>query len=162
MAVLAFVPVLSVFISVRNWGNNPSTTWLRGGCLITDTKEPVERRKHERLQTEYGAFVILPSHEKKVGRIVDISPDGLTFIYHTSGEGSAMATELDIFVAGSPVQMYTIPCRTISDVEIESDIHRSLIIRRCGMQFGMLEKDQMFQLNYLIQHDTIPVVRGRQ
>jgi hypothetical protein len=65
-----------------------------------------------------------------------------------------MATELDIFVAGSPIHMNRIPCRTISDFEIDSDIHRSIIKRRCGMQFGMLEKDQMFQLNYLIQHDT--------
>jgi len=129
---------------------------------MTDTKEPVERRKRERLQIQHGAFVILKSYDKKVGRIADISPDGLTFIYHTSGDGSAMATELDIFVAGSPVQMYTIPCRTISDFEIDSDIHRSIIKRRCGMQFGMLEKDQMFQLNYLMQHNTIPTVRGRQ
>ncbi len=121
---------------------------------MTDTKEPVERRKHERLQIQHSAFVILKSYDNKVGRIADISPDGLTFIYHTSGEGSVMATELDIFVAGSPIHMNKIPCRTISDFEIDSDIHRSIIKRRCGMQFGMLEKDQMFQLNYLIQHDT--------
>jgi hypothetical protein len=129
---------------------------------MTRTKEPVERRKHERLQTEYGAFVILPSHEKKVGRIVDISPDGLTFTYHTSGDGSVMATQLDIFVAGSPVHMNKIPCRTTSDFEIDSDIHRSIIKRRCGVQFGTLNQGQIFQLDYLMQHNTIPVVRGRQ
>ena len=121
---------------------------------MTHTKEPVERRKHERLQIEHGAFVILKSYDKKVGRIADISPDGLTFIYHTSGEGSAMATELDIFVVGSPIHMNRVPCKTISDFEIDSDIHRALIKRRCGMQFGMLDQDQMFQLNSLIQHHT--------
>jgi hypothetical protein len=129
---------------------------------MTDTKEPVERRRHERVQIQDGAFVILPSHYRKVGRIVDISPDGLTFIYHTSDEGSVMATELDIFVAGSPIHMYTIPCRIISDFEIDSDIHRSMIERRCGVQFGTLNQGQIFQLNHLMQHNTIPVVRGRQ
>jgi hypothetical protein len=121
---------------------------------MTDTKEPVERRKHERFQIPHGAFVILKSYDNKVGQIADISPDGLTFIYHTTGEGSATATELDILVAGSPIHMNKIPCRTISDVEIDTDIHRSLIKRRCGMQFGMLDQDQMFQLNSLIQHHT--------
>ena len=121
---------------------------------MTNSREIVERRKHKRLHIQNGAFVILPSHEKKAGRIVDISPDGLTFTYHTSGDGSVMATQLDIFVAGSPIHMNKIPCRTISDFEIDSDIYRSLIKRRCGMQFGMLEKDQMFQLNDLIQHHT--------
>ena len=129
---------------------------------MTDKKEPVERRKHERLQIQHGAFVILKSYDNKVGRIVDISPDGLTFIYHTSSEGSAMATELDIFVAGSPIHMYKIPCRTISDFEIDSDIHRSIIKRRCGVQFGTLNQGQIFQLDYLMQHNTIPTVRGRQ
>ena len=129
---------------------------------MTDTKEPVERRKHERLQIQHGAFVILKSYDNKVGRIVDISLDGLTFIYHTSGDGSVMATQLDIFVAGSPIHMNKIPCRTISDFEIDSDIHRSMIIRRCGVQFGTLNQGQIFQFNYLMQHNTIPVVRGRQ
>jgi hypothetical protein len=129
---------------------------------MTDTKEPVERRKRERCQIQHGAFVILKSCDNKVGRIVDISLDGLTFIYDPSGEGSATATQLDIFVAGSPIHMNKIPCRTISDVEIDSDIYRSLIKRRCGMQFGTLRQDQIFQLNYLVQHNTIPMVRGRQ
>jgi hypothetical protein len=129
---------------------------------MTDTKELVERRKHERLQIEHGAFVIVQSHDRKVGRIVDISPEGLAFIYHTSGEGSVMATQLDIFVAGSPIHMYTIPYRIVSDFEIDSDIHRSMIKRRCGVQLGTLRPDQIFQLNYLMEHNTIPVVRGRQ
>jgi hypothetical protein len=129
---------------------------------MTSKNEPVERRKHRRFQIQHGAFVILKSYDNKVGRIADISPDGLSFIYHTSGEGSVMATQLDIFVAGSPVQMYMIPCRTISDAEIDSDIHRSMITRRCGVQFGTLRQDQIFQLNYLMQHNTIPTVRGRQ
>ena len=129
---------------------------------MTDTNDPVERRKYERLQIEHGAFVILPSHDRKVGRIVNISPDGLAFTYHTSSEGSVMPTELDIFVAGSPIHMYTIPCRIISDFEIDSDIHRSMIERRCGVQFGTLNKGQIFQLNYLMQHNTIPVVRDSQ
>jgi hypothetical protein len=129
---------------------------------MTDAKEPVERRKHERLQIEHGAFIILPSHDRKVGRIVDISLDGLSFIYHTSGDGSVKVTDLDIFVAGSPIHMYTIPCRIISDSEIGSDIHRSMIERRCSVQFGTLNQGQIFQLNYLMQHNTIPVVRGRQ
>ena len=122
---------------------------------MTRTKEPVERRKHERLNIQNGAFVILPSHEKKVGPIVDISPDGLTFTYHTSGDGSVMATQLDIFVAGSPVHMYTIPCKTISDFEI---IDKTFIgpkeMRRCGIQFGDLPKNQISQLEDFIQNFT--------
>jgi hypothetical protein len=129
---------------------------------MTNSREIVERRKHKRFQIQHGAFVILKSYDNKVGQIADISPDGLTFIYHTTGEGSATATELDIFVAGSPIHMNKIPCRTISDVEIDSDIYHSLIKRRCGMQFGTLNQGQIFQLDYLMQHNTIPTVRGRQ
>ncbi|MBW2175333.1 MAG: hypothetical protein JRF64_12300 [Deltaproteobacteria bacterium] len=93
---------------------------------MTDTKEP-ERRKHERLQIEHGAFVILKSYDKKVGRIADISPDGLTFIYHTSGEGSAMATELDIFVVRHPSFVnHTAMWYAIWDAEAGPDISAQL------------------------------------
>jgi hypothetical protein len=122
---------------------------------MTSSREIVERRKHERLQIQHGAFVILKSYDNKVGQIADISPDGLTFIYHTSGKGSVMATQLDIFVAGSPVHMNKIPCRTISEFEIDSDIHRSIIKRRCGLQFEELTPDQKFELESFIQNHTL-------
>jgi hypothetical protein len=119
---------------------------------MTDTKEPVERRKHERLQIEHGAFVIVQSHDRKVGRIVDISPEGLAFIYHTSGEGSVMATQLDIFVAGSPIHMYTIPYRIVSDFEIDSDIHQTAMW--CAIGDAEAGPDISAQLFDGTQHHT--------
>lgn len=109
-----------------------------------------DRRKLRRLRVQDGAFVILRPSDAGVGRLIDISIDGLSFDYVTTREPSGEPTELDIFVTDSPFRLYKIPCKTITDFKAfeipETPSHR----RRSGIQFGELTESQKSQLQYFI------------
>ena len=122
---------------------------------MTNGKETVERRKHKRFQVGYGAFVILRSYDNKVGRIVDINTDGLTFSYHPTAEESVMPTELDIFVADSALHLYGIPCKTISNFADRENPFAYISTRRCGVKFGELAPNEIFLLEHLIKNHTM-------
>jgi hypothetical protein len=58
----------------------------------------VERRKPERFRGQEGAFVELRDHHGKLGEIIDISKEGLTFRYIDIGDRPKGSFELDIFL----------------------------------------------------------------
>jgi hypothetical protein len=121
---------------------------------MPEDKAPDERRKRRRLCVQDGAFVILSPSDAGVGRLIDISIDGLSFDYVTTQEPSGEPTELEIFVTDSAFRLYKIPCRTITDLKTfeipQSCTHR----RRSGVQFGPLTEIQKSQIEYFIRKYT--------
>jgi hypothetical protein len=113
-----------------------------------------DRRKRRRLCVQKGAFVILSPSDAGVGRLIDISIDGLSFDYVTTQEPSGEPTELEIFVTDTPFRLYKIPCKTITDLKTfeipQTHSHR----RRSGVQFGELTASQKSQIEYFIQKYT--------
>jgi hypothetical protein len=114
-----------------------------------------DRRQLQRFRVQDGAFVILSPSDAGVGRLIDISMDGLSFDYVTTQEPSSEPTALEILVSDSAFRLYNVPCKIISDFETfqipEARSHK----RRCGLQFGELTQSQISQLEYFIQHYTI-------
>lgn len=109
----------------------------------------VERRQYRRYKVK-GAYVILRPHDSKLGTIVDISIHGLTCDYFCEEDPSRESTTLDIFTEGH-FRLFGIPCRTISDFETLKTPLPSVRKRRCGVEFGELTRNQISQLEHLIE-----------
>ena len=92
----------------------------------------------------------------KLGQIIDISPQGLSFRYTVTGTQANEAFELDIFLAGDGFYLEKIPFKTVSDRKLPKKVYNGhLPMRRCGVQFGQLMPIQMAQLKHFIQTHTI-------
>jgi hypothetical protein len=118
---------------------------------MPEDKESDDRRKRRRFRVQDGAFVILSPSDAGVGRLIDISFDGLSFDYVTTQKPSGEPTELQIFVTDSPFRLYKIPCRTITDFKTFQIPHTHSHRRRSGVQFGDLTESQISQLEYFMQ-----------
>lgn len=121
---------------------------------MTNSGERVEQRKQKRFRVREGAFVILRPADIGVAQLVDISMDGLTLNYVTSGEPSIQPTQLEIFVTDDPFRLFQVPCKTISDFVTYETYNKSISKRRRGIQFGKLAESQIAQLEYFIQNHT--------
>jgi hypothetical protein len=121
--------------------------------MINKESEP-ERRKLKRLKIQNAAYVILKPSDTGVGRLIDISMDGLTLDYITTQKPEIQPTKLEIFVNNTPFRLYEIPCKTISDFATFEAQDGSLSKRRRGIQFGRLTPTQRAQLEYFIQNYT--------
>jgi hypothetical protein len=89
-----------------------------------------------------------------VGRLIDISMNGLTLDYISSKEPQVEPSELDIFVVNSPFRLQGLPCETISDFVVFTTFDGSLSKRRRGVEFGKLAPNQKALLSHFIEHHT--------
>jgi hypothetical protein len=117
-------------------------------------KETVEQRRHKRFQVPKGAFVGLGPHDTKVGQIVDLSMGGLAFRY--VGDAEPSNGELDIFLSERDFYVGRIPFKTVSDFEVTGRAGvSSIAMRRSGVQFRKLNRNQTSQLEHFIQKHTL-------
>jgi len=113
-------------------------------------KRLVQRRKHQRVTAKSGAYVAVGPHFNKVGPLVDISMDGLTFCY-TARVKQPNGLSLDIFLTDRDFYLSYVPFKSISDSEAQNNLPGSTGTRQCTVRFGDLTPHQMAQLQYLIQ-----------
>ncbi len=115
-----------------------------------------EHRKHKRLQVPKGVFVGIGPHFTKVGRLTDLSTDGLAFRYVGNSKPSS-GSHADIFTLEGDRFFTNLQIKIVSDIEVsENGPPTSIIIRRCSVKFGELTQSQTGQLEYFIQdHPTI-------
>jgi len=105
-----------------------------------------ERRKHPRFKVKGGAFAIIPP--AKIGPIVDISLNGLSFCYNDTCLGLGEASELDIFVFGSAFTIPRIPVIKVESVDIACQpFSGGTHHKRLGLEFGPLTLNQVNKLN---------------
>jgi hypothetical protein len=129
---------------------------------MPEDKASDDRRRLRRWRVQDGAFVILSPSDAGVGRLIDISIEGLSFDYVTTQEPSGEPTELQIFVTDSPFRLYNIPCKTITDFKTFEIPQTQSHKRRSGVQFGELTEGQKSQLEYFLQKYTTEEVSREQ
>lgn len=118
----------------------------------------IERRKHRRYEAKKGAFAAVRPLCAKIGRIIDISRSGLAFHYVDTDSQERASHELDIFLIGNRFRLNRMPIRIISDIAMpERSSPGSLTMKRCGVQYGELSREQMVEVGYFIQHYTLDV-----
>ncbi len=133
----------------------------------------ISRRSHERFKVRDGAFAVLYPHSSKLAQIIDISMtgfsfrysdspfidndrDGQIFLYHDHRQRINDFSTFDIFLVDSGIYLDQIPCKIVSNIEIEAlDAASSISMRRCSIQFDGLESEQISDLEYFIKNCTL-------
>jgi hypothetical protein len=136
---------------------------LYEGTLTVNTiEEPVERRKHERIQVENSAFVLLWPPCCIFGQVMDISAGGLAFRYVAPEMPLDKESDLEIVCTNCDFGSGAIPFRTISDFEMGSPSSGHTLSshqRRRGVQFRPLTEHGKSQIEYFIKNHSKPVFR---
>jgi hypothetical protein len=139
----------------ESWHSTP-LSWKR---VRLKGEEVVERRKHKRFHAKDGTFAVLRPqwpYSTKIGQIIDISMGGLAFSDVAGEDQPNRSYELDILLAEHSFHLTKIPFETIWDQEAEQLPSSTLSMRRCGVQFGELTRNQKSQLEYFVWHYTTP------
>lgn len=120
-----------------------------------------ERRKFVRVRPKDPTYVALRPKFAKLGRLLDISQNGLSFQYISASKGKAdqranvVSLEIDLFISNNGYYLPSLPCRLAYDAEVKGKkaLPIGLEDRRCGLQFGRLVKTQADELiRYLKDH----------
>ena len=121
---------------------------------MTNTKAQVERRKHKRSEVQDDTFVLLRSDDTKLGTLINITMNGLTFHYIGREEALSELAQLGILFPDNHFYLFKVPCKIISDLKLYKNHPSPISMRRCGVQFGELTQSQASQLQYFIQNYT--------
>ena len=129
-------------------------------------------RTHKRFKVKDGAFAVLYHNSSKLGQIIDISMggfsfrycdsqfidndrDGQAFLYHDRQNRMDGLSDFDIFLVDSGIYLEKIPCKIISNFEIDDrDSSNSILMRRCGIKFAGLLPEQIRDLEHFIKNCT--------
>jgi hypothetical protein len=115
-----------------------------------------ERRRKKRYRVKEGAYAALINNDNRLGQIRDISLVGLSFRYIASDERSYPDGVLKIILAGSGLFMDNLPCKPVSDFEVENDYaFSSLKMRQIHLAFGDLTQHQLSMLDHFILNHTM-------
>ena len=134
------------------------------------------RRNCQRYEVKEGTFAVLFEEFSKIRHLVDISMKGFSFRYYPSPlidndrDGKASfypflgnplegICSFDLFLADSGLFLDRIPCRIITDFEIDqNDLSISFPIKRCGLEFHNLRPDQISALERFIRQCAKPSI----
>ncbi len=113
-----------------------------------------ERRQHPRCNVREGEFEIFNRDSKIIGKLHNISQDGLSFYYTPVGRQKAESETIDI-MAKSPDPFYlpAVACRTMYDISAlaEDQSFTGAATRLCGVKFVGLNKEQKQRLALFIK-----------
>jgi len=135
--------------------------------------KPISRRTHKRYKVKDDSFAVLYQNSSKLGQIIDISiagfsfrysdsqfidndRDGKAFLYHDHRQGLENFTVFDIFLVDSGIYIDRLPCKIVSNFEIDAPgSSNSISMKRCCIQFNELVPEQIFDLAYFIKNCTV-------
>lgn len=108
-----------------------------------------ERRHNPRFRVNGDAIVVLKSYPSTLGKLIDISMDGLSFRYIHSIERLDRTTVLDIFQSQAGFYLGHAAFNTVSSAKISD------FVRRLSVQFKGLNRNQKSRLEKFIEDCTI-------
>jgi len=119
------------------------------------TKNRIEQRNQTKFQVKDGAYAVIRYKPFQMGKIMNISRDGLTVRYLSNGHPLNETSELDIFIIDSNYYIEKIRVNTISDFELtDKGGFGSNNIRQRSFQFGKMKSGQLFYLDYFLENFT--------
>jgi hypothetical protein len=114
-----------------------------------------EQRRHKRFQVPKETFVALGPRFYKVGRLTDLTMDGLAFRYLGNTE-PLEGSYVDIFMTEGDFCLGKLLIHYVSDVEVaEYTPSRSITLRQCHVKFKRLTPQQTAKLKEFIQNHTV-------
>jgi c-di-GMP-binding flagellar brake protein YcgR len=130
--------------------------WQLAHFLQTPVQTPVkddpwernltDRRRHERFRINGRAFVYYENRGPKIAEITDISTGGIAFSYVGIDESINQELSLEVILPDSTRFMDKLPCKTVSDCQMDLDQDEGLGKRRCSVRFSDLTQDQQAKI----------------
>ena len=145
----------------------------------------VERRVYKRFQVNKNAFAIVRSNRThsiriqgmsmgeiglaviksdhyKLGRIKDLSMNGLAFCYLDNGKRATDESfRLDLLLAGCGFYLEDLPFKNVSDLKLNDDFQLGAIkTKQLGVRFKDMTHSQVSKLKHLIHHHTLGKVHA--
>lgn len=115
----------------------------------------IERRRYIRFETKKKTFAALRSGFDKVGIVLDISINGLSFSYILEEAMRVEHFQVDIFQSENGLYLSSIPCHVVYDVPNTKQRYDSFIqSTRCGLCFGKLSKSKYDNLQSFLSNSS--------
>jgi hypothetical protein len=119
----------------------------------------MERRKFTRFRVQDDAFAALRGNFSKVGKIYDISLNGMAFRYLDKNTAEEKYSQVDIFLTNNGFHLIGVPCTIIYDVEeLKYFKNNEVVPHRCGVKFGSLKEEQQNNLEFFINNCSTGVL----
>ena len=114
----------------------------------------MERRKFTRFHARDDAFAALRGNFSKVGKIYNISLNGLAFRYLAKEMSEDIYTHVDIFLSSNGFHLSDLSCTVIYDEKESTSNSNTVSPYRCGLQFKAFKVEQQDQLEYFLNNHT--------
>jgi len=120
----------------------------------------MEKRKYTRFQTQDNAFAALLGDFIKVGKIYDISLNGLGFRYLTEKMSDEKFAHVDVFLTDNGFHLPGLPCTVIYDIKESTSSSTAISPHRCGLKFLPLKEEDQNKLEFFINNYTTGEIQG--
>jgi len=114
----------------------------------------MERRKFTRFLAQDDAFAALRGGFTKVGKIYDISLNGLAFRYLSEQRPQEEYTHVDIFLSNNGFHLAGAPCTIVYDEKESISNLNTVSPYRCGVCFKPLTKEKRDKLEFFLNNFT--------
>jgi hypothetical protein len=118
----------------------------------------MERRKFTRFRTQDDAYAALRANNTKVGKISDISLNGLAFKYLSERVCDEMFNHVDIFLSDNGFHLHGVPCVIVCDEKECVYDPQGISLYRCGLKFVELNEEQGNKLEFFINNYTTGII----
>jgi hypothetical protein len=120
-----------------------------------------ENRKYIRFKTQDSTYAALGIHFSKVGKLKNLSINGLSFVYIESKqkESETDSSIVSIFNSEDRFFLSHLPCKLIYDRPICTLANKvcpkqNYTIRKCGILFTAIEPHQREKLDFFLESYT--------
>jgi hypothetical protein len=116
----------------------------------------VEKRKHSRLAPPPNTFAALGRNYTRIGKVKDISLEGLAFEYIAGESTDSNSDNVDIFLFGNVFHLPNLFCKIVYDIQlyvphVNNNLIETLTTKRCGIQFENLSEEDVVQLKLFLE-----------
>ncbi len=130
---------------------------------ISQIDKSLEKRRHPRYEALENCFAVSKSHNTSsyfMGQVVDISEEGLSFVYMKDFDQPDKTDTISVFSTGCGYWFEEVTAKQISEYEIiEHGFFSRIIMIKRGIHFGILPYEKIFGAIRLIE--KIQAVKDR-
>lgn len=136
------------------WVNRLSNKATRANAMDSEFySAPSGRMKRKRYRVKEGGFVALSPYREKVGQILDINLEGLSFVYILREDIHAYSKNLEIFFMDNLFYLDQIPFRVVYEYVMNRQGYPGFFqMRRCGIAFGALSAYHRHNIEHFIEN----------
>lgn len=124
---------------------------------MDNSREMTDRRKHQRFPVSDWIFAACKSDSLRLGRVVDISSRGIAFQYVSFVDENLSLVKgpvhVEVFRKEASWCLLKASCSVVYDFEVAlpASILENYQLRRCGVQFHSLSREQCLEIDCFIK-----------